>query len=200
MRGGVPVLNRSTTRPSALELLGEMRRGGLARAAAGDLRLGADVNAAAQERAGRDDDARRAEAPAFERLDARARVCAASSMRSRATVPWIVLQRRVLFEQRAHGAAVQTAIALRARRPDRGSLAAVEHAELQRREIGRAAHDAAECVDFAHDRAFGDAADRRIARHLADGLERARDERDARAARAPRRRPPRCRRARRRRR
>ena len=48
-------------------------------------------------------------------------------------------------------------------------------------EIGRAAHDAAERVDFAHDRALGDAADRRIARHLADRLERARDDRDARA-------------------
>ena len=88
----------------------------------------------------------------------------------------------MLLEQRAHGAAIQAAIALRARRPDRRTLAAVQHAELQRREIGRPRHDAAERIDLAHDRALGDAADGRIARHLADRLERARDQCHARTA------------------
>ena len=63
-----------------------MRRRRLARAPAGDLRLGADVNAAAQKRAGRDDDGARAEAPTLERLDAGDRVaCLVDD--SRATVP-----------------------------------------------------------------------------------------------------------------
>ena len=106
----------------------------------------------------------------------------------------------MLLEQRANRATVQPAIALRARRPHRRALAAVQHPELQRREIGRAAHDSAERVDLADDGALGDAADRRIARHLADRLERARDDRDARARRARPRRPLRCRRGRRRRR
>ena len=88
---------------------------------------------------------------------------------------------RVLLDERANGATVQPAIALRARRPHGGSFAAIEHAELQRREIGRARHDSAQRVDLARDSAFRDAADRRIARHLADRLERAGDETDARA-------------------
>jgi len=49
------------------------------------------------------------------------------------------------------------------------------------REVGRAAHDAAERIDLARDGPLGDSTDRRVARHLADGLERARDETDARA-------------------
>ena len=64
-----------------------MRRRRLAGATAGDLRLGADVNATAQERAGRDDDGARAEASALERLDAERPTRDASSMIRRATVP-----------------------------------------------------------------------------------------------------------------
>src|SRR5256886_12567581 len=54
----------------------------------------------------------------------------------------------ISLEQRAHRAPVQRAIALCARRPHRWSLGAVEHAELNRRAIGSAAHDAAERVDL----------------------------------------------------
>ena len=81
----------------------------------------------------------------------------------------------LLLEQRSDRAPVEPAVALRARRPHRRALAAIQHAELKHGEIGRAAHDAAERIDFAHDGALGDAADRRIARHLPDRLERARD-------------------------
>src|SRR5205085_10360712 len=51
-----------------LELLGEMSHCRFARATTGDLRLRADVNAAAKKRSGRDDDGAGAEAPAFQRL------------------------------------------------------------------------------------------------------------------------------------
>ena len=47
-----------------------MRRGGVAGAAAGDLRIGADVHAAAQEGAGGQDDGGSAEPPPLQRLDA----------------------------------------------------------------------------------------------------------------------------------
>ena len=85
----------------------------------------------------------------------------------------------MLLEKMSHRTSIETAIALCARRPHRRPLAAIQHAELQHGEIGRAAHDAAERIDLADHCALGDAADRRIARHLADGLERARNDRDA---------------------
>ena len=87
----------------------------------------------------------------------------------------------VLLEQRAHSAAVETAVALRAGRPHGGSLASIEHPELERRQIGRAPHDAAQRIDLASHRALGDATDGGIARHLPDRLERAGDQPDARA-------------------
>ena len=154
-----------------LELLREMRRRRVAGAPAGDLRLGADVNAPAQERAGGDHDRARAEAPLLERLDAedRARLLVDEQPRDGA------LHREdvgVLLEERPHRAPVESAIALRARRPHGGPLAAIEHPELERREVRRASHDAAERVDLARDGALRDPADRRIAGHLADRLER----------------------------
>jgi hypothetical protein len=74
--------------PRALQLLGEMSGRRLARPPAGDAGGGADVDAAAQERAGGDDHAARAEAAPLERLDAGTR--APPSQERRATVPWIV--------------------------------------------------------------------------------------------------------------
>ncbi len=87
----------------------------------------------------------------------------------------------MLLDERADGTTVDPPVALRARRPHCWSLAAIEHAELQCGEIGRARHDPAQCIDLARDRALGHAADRRIARHLADRFKGAGDESDARA-------------------
>ncbi len=87
----------------------------------------------------------------------------------------------MLLEKRADRAAVEAAVALGARGPDRRPLAAVEHPELEGGAIRRARHDATERVHLAHHRALGHAANGRIARHLADRLQRARDEGDARA-------------------
>jgi hypothetical protein len=47
---------------------------------------------------------------------------------------------------------------------------------LERRKICRPGHNATESVDLAHHSTFRHPADRRIAGHLADGLERARNE------------------------
>jgi hypothetical protein len=157
-----------------------VRRRRLAGSTAGERRRGADVDAAAEEGAGRDDHAPRGEAAPLERLDAED-APGFPVEQQRGDRPLDRLQRLVLLEERAHRAAVQPAVALRARRPDGGALPPVEHAELQRGEVGRPPHDPAERVHLPHDRPLRDAADGRIARHLADRLERARDERDARA-------------------
>ena len=87
----------------------------------------------------------------------------------------------MLFEQRSNGASVKAPVTLRARSPDSRPLAAIEHAELQRREVRCASHDAAERVHLADDRPLRNSSDGGIARHLADRLERTRDDGDARA-------------------
>ena len=68
-----------------------------------------------------------------------------------------------------------------ARRPDSRPLRAVQHAELDRRAIGGAAHDPAEGVDLAHDGALRDAADGGVTAHLPDGIESGRQQQGARA-------------------
>src|SRR6185369_757682 len=72
------------------------------------------------------------------------------------------------FDERANRAAIETAIALSPRRPNRRPLAAIEHSELDRGEIRCSPHDPAQRIDLANDRAFGDSADRGIAGHLPD--------------------------------
>src|SRR5262249_43530210 len=70
-RSGLEPLDDET---DSLELLREVGRGRLARSAARDLRVRADVNPSAQERAGRDHDGRCTEAPSLECLDAEHRL------------------------------------------------------------------------------------------------------------------------------
>jgi len=90
-------------------------------------------------------------------------------------------QVRLSLEQLPYRTSIETSITLGSRRPDGGALGSVEHSELNPSPIGRATHDAAECVHFAHDGTLGNPADGRIARHLANGLEVLGDEQRARA-------------------
>src|SRR5688500_500723 len=83
------------------------------------------------------------------------------------------MERLVSFEERAHSAAIHATVALRARGPDRRTLTAIQHPKLKRRDVCRPTHDAAERVDFADDCSLRDSADRRVARHLANALQRA---------------------------
>lgn len=83
------------------------------------------------------------------------------------------------LEEQAHCATIQAAIALGSRSPHGRALAAIEHSELERREIGGATHDPTEGVDFADHRTLRDASDSRVARHLTDALERTRYEANA---------------------
>jgi hypothetical protein len=59
-------------------------------------------------------------------------------------------------------------------RPDGCAFAAIQHAELQHRQVRCAAHDAAQGINFTDNRTFGDTTDSGVARHLADGFERTR--------------------------
>lgn len=88
----------------------------------------------------------------------------------------------VFLEELPHRPPIKPAVALRARGPDCGALAPVEHAELQGRHIGCPPHDATEGIDLPNDRPLGDSADGWIAGHLANRLERARDDPNACAA------------------
>jgi len=71
-------------------------------------------------------------------------------------------------QQCQDGLPIEFAVGLRARAADRGTLAAVENAELNAGPIDGAAHDAVERVDLAHQVPLAEPADRRVARHLAD--------------------------------
>src|SRR5215203_4604167 len=82
----------------------------------------------------------------------------------------------MLFHERSYGASIQSAVTLRARSPNRRPFASIEHPELNHREICSSTHDAAERIYFADYSAFRNTTDCRVARHLADCLERARDE------------------------
>ncbi len=92
---------------------------------------------------------------------------------------------------RLHGMAVELAVGLGARPAHRRALAAVQDAELDAGAIDRPAHDAVERIDLAHQMALAEAADRRVARHLADRRALVRQQQRARARPAPPQRPPR---------
>ena len=80
-------------------------------------------------------------------------------------------QLRRLLHQRPHVLAVQRAVGLRARGAHGRALAAIQHPELDAGAVGDACHGAVEGIDLAHQVALADAADRGVARHLAEGLD-----------------------------
>src|SRR6185369_3850981 len=87
-----------------------------------------------------------------------------------------------LLEQVRDRRAIELAIRLDTRAPDRRPLASVEHAPMDRRPIRRTRHQPVEHIEFADQVALADPADRRVARHLAGVLGAERQQPDARAA------------------
>jgi len=73
-----------------------------------------------------------------------------------------------LADQRLHRPAVELAIGLGARALHGGALAPIEHPELNPGGVGGARHQPVEGVDFAHQMALAEPADRGVARHRAD--------------------------------
>ncbi len=74
-------------------------------------------------------------------------------------------------EQRLHRLAVELAVGLGAGAADGRALAAVEHPELDAGAVDGPGHEPVEGVDLADQLALGEAADGRVAGHLADGVE-----------------------------
>ena len=67
-------------------------------------------------------------------------------------------------------------VRLPSQRADGGAFAGVEHADLQKVGVGGDAHLTAERVYLAHKMSLGGAADRGIARHKGDRVQRQRDD------------------------
>ena len=81
------------------------------------------------------------------------------------------LQVRRLFERVLHDLLIEPPVGLRAQRPDRRALAAVEHPVLDARAVGRAAHLAAQRVELADKVALARAADGGVAGHVAHSVQ-----------------------------
>src|SRR5256885_3289491 len=82
------------------------------------------------------------------------------------------------LEQGSDGSTIEAPITLSTGSPDSRPFAAIQHAELNHRQVCCASHDAAEGVDLSDDSSFGDATNGRIARHLSYALNTACDEPD----------------------
>jgi hypothetical protein len=74
--------------------------------------------------------------------------------------------------------AVAALVRLGARRPHRGTAAAIEQLELDRGRVDGETHQATERVDLANEMSLRRAANRGIARHVRDGVARHRADRD----------------------
>jgi hypothetical protein len=83
-----------------------------------------------------------------------------------------------------HGLAIELAVDLGARAAHGGTLGAVQHPKLDAGLVGHAAHDAVQGVDLTDQMALAQAADGRVAGHLADGLKLVGQQQGARARRA----------------
>ncbi len=79
------------------------------------------------------------------------------------------LKASLLVEDFLHRPSIELAVGLGSRSPDRGTLAAVEHPELDAGAVDRAPHDAIERIDLANQVPLGESPDCGIAGHLADG-------------------------------
>src|SRR6185312_9529109 len=158
--------------------LRHLYRGRVTRAARGNLRVGAEVDLAAQESTGGDDDGARRETAAVPCLHA-GDPSAALVEEQICDHALTELEGRELLEQKPNGTAIQSAIGLSARSPDGGALRAIQHAELDGGTIGGAAHQTAQGVDFADNSTLCNAADGGIAGHLPDRVEHRREEESA---------------------
>ena len=175
-RGGVPVFSRPSARPSRSSVSDKAERRRLADPAGRRLAL-ADMDQAPQKSAGGQHHGATGSAAAASRTPAH------DAVADHQVVDLRLDHREVRgFADRAlHGLAVELAVGLGARPAHRRPFAAVEHAELDAARIGDAAHQPVQRIDFAHQMALAEPADRGIAGHLADSVEAVRDQRRLRA-------------------
>ena len=161
---------------------------------AGRRPLVADVDDAAKERPGGDDDSRR---PNF----ALGGDDAANRDVFHQQIVDAAFDDRQIFglgQRRLDRRAVEPAVGLGARTTHRRPLGAIEHPELNAGGVGDAPHQTVEGVDLPNQLPLAKAPDRRVARHFSDFRAVLGDQRRYARRGAPRRRQPRSRRARRR--
>ena len=77
----------------------------------------------------------------------------------------------LVFELPAYRLLVKLAVGLGAGSAHRRTLAGIERTKLDPGDIGRTRHRAAKRIDLAHQVAFADTADRRIAAHRSERLD-----------------------------
>ena len=177
-RGGVPVFSRPKANPARLEALRQRDRRPLPEPSSGRADV-AEMNHAAQKCAGGEHDRTAAEASAVGQVHA-----ADGAVLGQDPGRFALDDREAgrSLDQRAHGPPVERAVGLRPRPLDGRPLAAIEDAELDAGGVRGARHDPVQRVDLAHQMALADAADRRIAGHLADRRGAIGDERGRSAA------------------
>ena len=170
-------LEATERKPDPLQRERQTDRRRLADAAGRRLAL-ADMDQAAQERSGGENDG-----PCPELAPVRERETGDPAIADDQIVGLGLDHREIggAGDRPLHRRGVELAIGLGARPAHRRALAAVEHAELDAAAIGHAPHQPIERVDLAHQMALAEPADRGIAGHGADGREPMGDQRDLRA-------------------
>ena len=78
---------------------------------------------------------------------------------------------RLILKTHANSLSIEHTVGLGTGRPDRRTLAGVEDPKLNASLVCRRRHRAAKRVDFLDQMTFSDAANRGIARHLAEGFD-----------------------------
>ena len=150
-------------------MCGKPDRRRFARAAGGNL-LFADMDQPAQEGAGGQNHRAARISRGHRRVDA-ADAAVLDNQRSSAAASIDFQVWRFAESLSCIAAAIEFAVGLGARAPDGRAFAAVEQRNWMPARIGDAAHDAIQRIDFPHQMALAEAANGRIAGHLADGRE-----------------------------
>ena len=162
-------LQAPAAEPQPLERIGETQRRRLAGAPRRRPLL-AHVDQAPQEGAGRQDHGARADAPPVGERH-RPRLRGPTPADDPEILDRALGDRQVpdAVERGLHRPPIEGAVRLRPGASDRRTLAPVQKAELYPGGVRRAAHEPVQRVDLADEVPLPEAADRRVARHLADG-------------------------------
>ena len=133
----------------------------------------ADMDEAAEKRAGRQDHCRRVKDASVAEPDT-------SHLPAAQKIVHLAFDNRQICslpDRALHGRGIKLAVSLSPRPTDRRAFAAIENAELDAGAIGHPAHQAIQRIDFADQMAFAEPADGGIARHRADCRKPLRDQR-----------------------
>ena len=178
---GTPIEPARRTRLETADLEAEFaqaiaeRTGRVTHPTAG-LVLLADVQQAAHERPGSHHDGARPQPHAEMRLDT-LRAVARRVQNQPRDVPLVQVEKLLRFAHRLEPELIRLFVALRTWSAHARSFGGIQHPALDRGGVGVDAHDATQRIDLADHVPLGQPTDRRIARHLPDGIEILREHR-----------------------